>query len=56
MERPGLKLVNQPIAQLEASQEVIKAMLTSGEFKDNAFLQELNLLYQQAIEAKRAKP
>ncbi|MDR0392896.1 MAG: hypothetical protein LBH52_01550 [Puniceicoccales bacterium] len=54
-ERPGLKLANQPIAQLEASQEVINAMLASDEFKDNAFLQELTLFYQQAIEAKRAK-
>ncbi|MDR1255081.1 MAG: hypothetical protein LBJ78_03625 [Puniceicoccales bacterium] len=42
-------LANQPIAQLEASQEVIKAMLESGEFKDNAFLKELAAEYQKVI-------
>ncbi|MDR1255083.1 MAG: hypothetical protein LBJ78_03635 [Puniceicoccales bacterium] len=56
MERPGLRLTNQPIAQLEASQEVIQAMLNSDESKDNAFLKELAAEYQKVIDNKHAKP
>jgi hypothetical protein len=50
------KLANQPITQLQASLEVIRDLLASDEFKDNKNLQTISVTYQQAIEAKQAKP